>query len=219
MIARIGQFPGLPDEPACAYIHGYVSSRLFRPRDVHDQDLEGVPICIAATKVVNLVLSLTPFSHSYDYRSAVVHGRAVLLDPATDHDEMLFAMQLITDGIVPQRWAHTRVPPTAAEIAATRILKVRIESASAKIRDAGVKEEAGDLKDGETRSKVWTGVIPYVETLGTPVAAATNQAAGGVPLYIQEHIRTHNDMACEIAGETGAKDGLVSSVVASIFGR
>jgi len=213
MIARIGQFPG--SEEAALYIHGYISTRMFRPRSSPEE--EGFPVCVAATKIVNLVLALTPFSHSYDYRSAVVHGHALPLDPATDHDEIIFAMQLITDGMVSERWENSRTPPNSAEITSTRILKVRIDSASAKIRDSGVKDDAKDLKNEETTAKVWTGVIPYMETLGTPVPAATNRVAT-VPAYIQEHVRAHNDTALEVAGQSSGT-GMVSKVIGSIFGR
>ncbi|ORY68177.1 uncharacterized protein BCR38DRAFT_336053 [Pseudomassariella vexata] len=217
MIARIGHFSGA--EEASAYIHGYVSTLLFRPRTASSlpanatHEEEGFPICIAATKIVNLVLSLTPFSHSYDYRSAVVHGHASLLDPEADHEEIIYAMQLITDGMVPQRWANSRTPPNASEIAATRILKVRIDSASAKIRDSGVKEEAKDLKNAAATNNVWTGIIPYVEMLGVPLPAPTNKVAA-VPQYIQDHVRAHN----EAAGADGVK-GLISKLVSSVFGR
>lgn len=121
-------------------------------------------------------------------------------------------MQLITDGMVAGRWEGSRVPPREDEIAATRILKVRIDSASAKIRDSGVKDEAKDLKNDETTGRVWTGTIPYVEVLGQPVAAETNKV-GTVPEYINDHIRVHNDRA----GGAG-KGGFVSNLISSLFG-
>lgn len=138
MIARVGSFNG--EEPA-VYIHGYVSARMFRPqtgRPAHHQPAggghPGFPVCVAATKIDNLVLALTPFNHSYDYRSAVVHGTATLLDPGTradpaNRDEIQYAMRLITDSMVTARWDNSRIPDEP-EIAATRILKVRIEAAS-----------------------------------------------------------------------------------------
>lgn len=223
MIARVGTFPSGDGEPA-VYVHGYVSARMFRPTTgrseaaTRDRD-EGFPVCIAATKIDNLVLALTPFNHSYDYRSAVVHGHATLLDPGTKADaknreEIIYAMRLITDGMVQGRWEGSRVPPDEGEIASTRILKVKIQSASAKIRDSGVKDDAKDLKSNETRSRVWTGIIPYVEMLGTPTPAETNEAPS-VPAYIEEHIKEHN----ERAGAASGPDGFVAKVVSSIFGR
>ena len=223
MIARIGTFPG--DDEAAVYVHGYVSARLFRlqsgkpsgPADGEDGDA-GLPICIAATKIDNLVLSLTPFNHSYDYRSAVVHGTATLLDPGTrgdprNRDEILYAMKLITDGMVPGRWENTRVPPDEGEIASTRILKVRIDSASAKIRDTGSSSDAKDLKNDETTGRVWTGVIPYVEVLGEPRPAETNKVPQ-VPEHISTYIKEHNEKA-----QAGGTGGFVGRVLGSLFGR
>lgn len=236
MIARVGTFPGggngvdgvdgEAEAEAAVYIHGYVSARMFRPQTGRSDAATGeyadpgFPVCIAATKIDNLVLALTPFNHSYDYRSAVVHGTATLLDPGTkadprNRDEILWAMQVITDGMVAGRWEGCRVPPDEGEIASTRILKVKIQSASAKIRDSGVKDDAKDLKDESTRGRVWTGVIPYVEMLGEPRAAETNEVKN-VPAYIQEYVAGHNEKAGAGMSGTG---GLVSKVMSSLFGR
>ena len=121
MIARIGKFRD--DDSLCCYMLGYVSARMFRLPD-HPSGGgrgEGVPVCIAATQVqaVNFVLPLTPLNYSYDYHSAVLHGYAELRDPVTDHDESLWAMELITDGIVLQWGENTRILPDDTEIAST----------------------------------------------------------------------------------------------------
>ncbi|CAN8098571.1 unnamed protein product [Discula destructiva] len=219
MIARAGTFPD-GDGEAAIYIHGYVSARMFRPQTGRASPLDdGFPVCVAATKIDSLVLALTPFNHSYDYRSAVVHGTAALLDPGTkadprNRDEIVWALRLITDGVVAGRWDESRVPPDEGEIAATSILKVTIESASAKIRDSGVKDDAKDLKDEATTARVWTGTIPYVEMLGEPRAAETNLVAA-VPRYISEHIKAHNEKAGAVSGP----DGLLSKLMSSLWGK
>lgn len=69
---------------------------------------KGLPVCICASKVDGLVLSLTPYSHNYNYRSAILFGHATLVE---DADEKMWAMELITNSVVPDRWRHTRVPP------------------------------------------------------------------------------------------------------------
>ena len=56
---------------------------------------------IAATKVDGLVLSLTPFSHNYICRSAVLFGHAQIV---TDPEEKLFTMQLITASVMSGHW-------------------------------------------------------------------------------------------------------------------
>ncbi|KAJ4362014.1 hypothetical protein N0V83_010955 [Neocucurbitaria cava] len=67
----------------------------------------------------------------------------------TDKTEALYAMQKITDNLLPQRWAKSRTPPTPAELTSTSILRVKIASASAKIRVGGPSEDRADLKDKE----------------------------------------------------------------------
>lgn len=193
---------------------------MLRPSTASAHGSEGLPICAAATKIVNLVLALTPFNHSYDYRSAVIHGHDVPLDPVTDRDEVLWAMRLITDGIVPGRWAHTRTPPDNVEIASTRIMRVRIDAASAKVRDSGVKNDAKDAKREDVVGSVWTGTIPYVETLGEPRPAEDNRVVE-VPGYIREFVDGTNEAALAESGGggEGKGKGIVSKVVAAVFGR
>lgn len=57
------------DGEAAIYVHGYVSARMFRQQTGRSEPAtldadEGFPVCIAATKIDNLVLALTPFNHS-----------------------------------------------------------------------------------------------------------------------------------------------------------
>ena len=60
------------------YLHGYVSAGLMkRARETSEG---GLAITIAATKVDGIVLSLTPNSHSYNYRSAVLFGYGSLVE-------------------------------------------------------------------------------------------------------------------------------------------
>lgn len=151
------------------YIHGYVSGRMFRKsKEASD---EGLPITVAATFLDGLVLALAPFHNSCNYRSAIVYGYATLV---TDEDEALYAMQLITDNLLPDRWTKSRNPPTKAELSSTSILKVRIESASAKVRQGGPSEDRADLKDRELVKNTWTGVVPYWGTWGEPVPGREN---------------------------------------------
>lgn len=193
MIARIGQYPG--DSEPHAYIHGYVTIRLLKqPAGSGD----GFPVCICATKVDGLILALAPFDHSYQYRSAVLHGKAKLVDPETE--ENVWAMKLITDGVCPDRWDNSRNPPESSEITSTRILKVRIDSASAKINDGGVKSSKKDLSNPEVADRVWTGIIPVYEVLGKPVSAETNKVPD-VPAYIENYRKDFNQRAERGEGE------------------
>ncbi|KAF8537757.1 hypothetical protein BDD12DRAFT_845437 [Trichophaea hybrida] len=180
-IGRLGSFtyPSAgPDEAQDLYLHGYVSSRLFRP-----SPNGSINLCVAATIVDGLVLALTPYNHTYNYRSAILHGTATLV---SDPDEKLYAMRLITEGVMPGRWEGSRVPPKKAELDATGILKMTIESASA--------------KDEETKERVWTGVVPTWMTLGEPVEAGGNRVQI-VPEYVKEAVGERNERARREAEE------------------
>lgn len=117
----------------------------------------GLPLTIAATHLDGLVLALTPNNHSYNYRSAILHGFAV---PVTSEAEKLWAMEAITNGVVAERWDNSRVPPTKAEMVSTQILRVKIVDASAKVRKGGPGEAREDLRDLEMRGRTWVGVVP-----------------------------------------------------------
>lgn len=60
------------------YLHGYVSSGVMK--QARENPKTGLAITIAATKVDGIVLSLTPNSHSYNYRSAVLFGFGSLVE-------------------------------------------------------------------------------------------------------------------------------------------
>ncbi|KAJ9667143.1 hypothetical protein H2201_002663 [Coniosporium apollinis] len=205
MIGKMGLYPpnaDLDDGAESCYLHGYVTSRLMKLATTsHSPDGDpGLPVAVAATKVDGLVLSLTPNSHSYNYRSAVLHGVATLVE---DVDEKLWAMELITDAVVPERWKNTRVPPDGAEMQSTRILKVRVTGASGKVREGGPNDERKDMKREDVLDSVWTGVVPRWEVLGEPVGSSYNRVEK-VPEYLGSFVQEENERR-----EREAKDAAV----------
>ncbi|PLB35649.1 pyridoxamine 5'-phosphate oxidase family protein [Aspergillus candidus] len=213
MIGAMGSFeyPSADiNEPMDCYLHGYVSSRVMNlaraasastpppagsPAGTAETATEtaadkglGIPVCIAASKLDGLILSLTPNSHSYNYRSAILHGHASLV---TDPAEKLYAMRLVTDSVVTGRWAATRVPPDGAEMASTAVLRVRVVGGSGKIRDGGVSDERKDSADESVTGRVWTGVVPVWETFGEPVRDGDGRV-DEVPGYLREFVEGRN---------------------------
>ncbi|KAK0617400.1 hypothetical protein B0T14DRAFT_538945 [Immersiella caudata] len=183
MIGQMGSF----DRPSAdlgdvleLYLHGYVSSRIINLTR-NPPTPEGLPLTISASHVDGLVLALTPNSHSLNYRSAILFGHATLV---TSVPEKLYAMELITNSIVPSRWEHTRVPPNAAEMQSTSVLRVKIATGSAKIRSGMPHDERGDMEDEELMKRVWTGVVPIHTVMGGPVAGPYN-GVGDVPEYLE----------------------------------
>ncbi|KAF1848954.1 flavin-nucleotide-binding protein [Cucurbitaria berberidis CBS 394.84] len=200
MIGQIGLYPN--DSTWNCYLHGYVSSRLMNLASAAISRGEpGLPLCVAATKVDGFVLSLTPNSHNYNYRSAVMHGFASIVE---DVDEKIWAMRLITNSVVPERYENTRVPPDGAEMQSTRILKMRITGASGKVREGVPEDERKDLKRDDVLDSVWTGVIPVYEKLGEPVPGPYNRVKK-VPDHVVRFVKEENAIRETYASDAARK--------------
>jgi nitroimidazol reductase NimA-like FMN-containing flavoprotein (pyridoxamine 5'-phosphate oxidase superfamily) len=150
------------------YLHGATGNAMLRALG------NGVDVCVTVTLIDALVLSRSAFHHSMNYRSVVVVGRAVMVE---DRDEQAAALRAVVDHTVPGRSEDCR-GPSAAELRATRVVKLAITEASAKIRTGGPIEEPGDLE-----LPYWGGELPFVTSLGIPLADAYVPAGTAVPVY------------------------------------
>ncbi|KAI4762090.1 hypothetical protein E4T51_04922 [Aureobasidium sp. EXF-12344] len=159
-------------------------------------DAKGIPVCVSATIMDGIVLALTPNHHSCNYRSAVAFGHAHVVE---DEAERIYAMELITNNLVPERWQHTRYP-NKTELKSTGILRVDIHSASAKVRTGTTGEAREDLKDEGMRKDVWAGVVPTRMVYEKPIAAPTNLFPG-VPEYISDWIEEHDRTTARYVSE------------------
>ena len=86
---------------ASLYIHGSAASRMLR------QMKQDIPVCITVTLLDGLVLARSVFNHSMNYRSALILGTATLVD---DPAEKLEALRILSEHILPGRWADSRQP-------------------------------------------------------------------------------------------------------------
>jgi len=204
MIGQMGYYPSSNDDAESCYLHGYVSSRLMRLADeAVKAGQPGLPVCVAATQVNGFVLALTPFHNSYNYRSAVLQGTATVVD---DEAEKMWALELITDSVVPKIWENSRTPPDNAEMKSTRVLKVKVETASGKVRDEQPGDDRKDLKREGLVEKVWTGVVPVYQRMGEPVPSSYNKVQA-VPEHIGTYIKTQNAEREEYAIAAGKNTG------------
>ncbi|KAF2008059.1 hypothetical protein P154DRAFT_419743 [Amniculicola lignicola CBS 123094] len=208
VLPMIGQMGLSPTDQAAGsedwkcYLHGYVSSRLMRlADDAVKRGEQGLPLCVAATKVDGFVLTLTPNSHNYNYRSAVLQGFATIVE---DTAEKIWAMELITNAVVPDRYANTRVPPDGAEMQSTRILKMKITGASGKVREGVPEDERKDMKREDVLDSVWTGVIPVYEKLGEPQPGPYNRVKE-VPEHVRKFVDGENERREKYAFEAAHK--------------
>jgi len=139
------------------YLHGSAASRMMKSL------AGGIDVCVTVTLVDGLVLARSAFHHSMNYRSVVVLGQA---RPVDDPVEKIAALRALTNHIVPDRWDGLR-PVTDQELAATTVLALPIEEASAKMRSGPPKDEGEDLQ-----WPVWAGVVPLSLGCGAPVPDA-----------------------------------------------
>ncbi|EHL02093.1 putative Anaphase-promoting complex subunit 8 [Glarea lozoyensis 74030] len=125
----------------------------------------------------------------------------------SDPEEKIWAMELITNSVLPNRWSNTRLPPNAAEMSSTQILRVSIHSGSAKVREGVPNDEKADIENEELLNEVWTGVIPVYENFGKPVPGPYNRVS------VPEHVRVReewNERNERYAREAAGKDAPVA---------
>jgi nitroimidazol reductase NimA-like FMN-containing flavoprotein (pyridoxamine 5'-phosphate oxidase superfamily) len=156
------------------FIHGSAASRMLR------QLKDGVPVCVTVTLLDGLVLARSIFNHSMNYRSVVVLGQATLVDQP---EEKLEALRLLSEHIIPGRWADVR-QPNERELKATSVLKVPIEEFSAKVRKGPVVDDEEDYS-----FPTWAGIIPLETKTGTPIDDARLIPGQTVPEYARRYSR------------------------------
>ena len=137
-------------------LHGAPGSRLIQ----HVQ--AGHPVCVSFALFDGWVLGKAACSHSMNYRSVVLFGRGRLVEATEDKQR---AFELFTERMVPGRWQEVR-PPNEKELAATAVVAITIEEASAKMRDGSSRDSRADQG-----LDAWAGVVPVQMAAGAPVAA------------------------------------------------
>lgn len=153
------------------YVHGSPAAGMVRSlRD-------GLDVSLAVTLLDGLVLARSAFHHSMNYRSVVLFGRARLV---TDPAEKAAALDAIVDHVVPGRRASLRAS-TAKEIAATSVLALPLDEASAKTRTGPPVDDDEDMD-----ADVWAGVLPLRVVPGAP------EPDGPHPRPLPSHVRDYH---------------------------
>ena len=139
------------------YLHGATGNAMLRA-------LDGGAVCVTVTLLDGLVLSRSAFHHSMNYRSVVVLGTAATVTDPAERDD---ALRAVVDQMVAGRSAECR-PPSPEELRATRVVRVALAEASAKVRTGPPKEDPADLDPPVW----WGGVVPVSLVRGAPVPDA-----------------------------------------------
>lgn len=147
-------------------IHGARKSRIQKA-------VADMPVCITVTHLDALIYARSIFHSSMNYRSAVIHGIARVIE---DEAEKLKALEAMSAHLMPGRWQEVR-PPLPKELKATEVQRVEILFASAKIRDVGVLDDKEDYTP-EQWSKTWAGIVPLAAGRGRPLTDSS--VVGGI---------------------------------------
>jgi nitroimidazol reductase NimA-like FMN-containing flavoprotein (pyridoxamine 5'-phosphate oxidase superfamily) len=156
------------------YIHGSPASRMLRQLE------RGLPCCVTVTLVDALVLARSAFHHSMNFRSAVVLGTA---RKVRDAAEKRLALEAFVEHVVPGRSADAR-PPNDHELSFTKVLRLPIEEASAKVRTGPPIDDEADLAH-----PAWAGVIPLGLAAGAPQADPLLAPDAQAPDYAKGYVR------------------------------
>ncbi|MES3029013.1 MAG: pyridoxamine 5'-phosphate oxidase family protein [Pseudomonadota bacterium] len=143
------------------YWHGSAASRMIKAQ------AGGLPVCLTVSHVDGLVLARSGISHSMNYRSVMVFGRAREVEGL---DAKRLAMSAFIDRLYPGRSAELPLAHDN-EIKQIGLVEMLIEEASAKRRTGGSKHGADEAQDA-----VWSGVIPITTVVGRRMADADMSA-------------------------------------------
>ena len=147
------------------YLHGSSAAGMFRHSEAT------ADVCVTVTILDGFVLARSLFSHSANYRSVVVFGKAEIVE---DPDEINRGLKAITESTVPGRWEEAR-HPNPDELRQTLLVKLSLAEASAKIRTGPPGDDPEDVALG-----VWAGVIPLETVVGEPIPVSDLKP--GLPL-------------------------------------
>jgi nitroimidazol reductase NimA-like FMN-containing flavoprotein (pyridoxamine 5'-phosphate oxidase superfamily) len=157
------------------YLHGSSANRSLHAAD-------GQQVCVTVTHLDGLVCARSAFSHSVNYRCAVIFGTARIV---TGEQERLAGLRAVTEQLIPGRWDAVRAP-TRKELAATSVLAIPLSEASVKVRTGPPSDEPEDLD-----LPVWAGVLPMAVSFGEPEP----EAALGPGIATPDHIRDRAGLA------------------------
>jgi nitroimidazol reductase NimA-like FMN-containing flavoprotein (pyridoxamine 5'-phosphate oxidase superfamily) len=150
-------------------VHGSTGSRLFRSLAT------GTPTCLTVTLLDGLVLARSAFESSMHYRSAMVLGSCT---PVAD-DDVLRSLEVLTDHLLPNRWATLRAPHRR-EIVATQLLSLPLTEWSVKVSDGWPDDPPEDVQ----QQHIWAGVVPLSTSFGAPLDAPDLMPGLEPPTYL-----------------------------------
>lgn len=137
----------------------------------------GQRVSFSVTHMDALVLAPTAFDSSFNYRSVIGFADGIEI---TDPDEKVKFFNLFTDRYIPGRIADVG-EPTPQQASITRIARLSLENAAAKVR-------VGDVNMKLEKNGSWCGVIPFESSYGEPEKDVQLSEEVKLPEYIKKLI-------------------------------
>jgi len=156
------------------FFHGANVSRMLLELE------KGFPISVNVTQTDGIVLARSAFHHSLNYQSVILFGEAILV---VDDEERIAALEIISNQVIPNRWEEVRFP-NEKELKATKIFKIPISEASAKIRTGPPIDEKSDYD-----LPIWAGIIPMNTIFGKPIADPLQKEERPIPQSVKNLIK------------------------------
>lgn len=139
-----------------------------------------VDACVTVSLLDGIVYARAAFSHSVNYRSAVIHGKARLV---TDPEQKVHGLAVVTEHLAPGSWDYTR-QPNKKELAQTKVVAMDLTEAAVKVRADG----PGCQEEDQAAVNIWAGVLPVSYSWGTPVTAGFVDANVPVPEHVAKRV-------------------------------
>lgn len=155
-------------------LHGAKASRMM------GYIQSGGPVSVSVALIDGLVIARSVFHHSVNYRSVVLFGQGRLVD---DPQEKMRALEIITEHILPGRWAEAR-KPNRKEMNATSVVSIPIESATAKVRTGPPGDDEADYQ-----MPIWAGILPLKLQTLAPINDPLLTGDYPVPPYVLNYKR------------------------------
>lgn len=151
------------------YLHGSLKNRMLQSL------MAGATASMTVMHLDALVLARSGLHHSVNYRSATVFGSLLEI---TDPKKKENALKCVVNHMMDGRWEGIR-PMLKKELDGTLVVEMTIQSASAKIRDVGVKDEKSDID-----LPIWAGLLPLKQVAEFPQSDALLPAGVEVPEHV-----------------------------------
>jgi hypothetical protein len=136
------------------YWHGSSASRMLRHQRA------GIPVCVTVSHIDALILARCAFRHSLNYRAVMAFGTAAMVDDPAEREA---GFNAFIERLYPGRTKLMR-GIAKQELKATTLMRMTIESASAKIRSGGPLDLESDYD-----AECWAGTIPIAQHTAAPI--------------------------------------------------